>query len=101
LFKLIRSDLKTVPAVYQRRKENNIMTTKSEFIVNEALTMSPDERARIARCLIQSLEEPCSENVDEQWIQFAQKRFEELEAGSVSPTTWEEIKKNIGNRKNA
>ena len=71
------------------------MITKSEFILNEALSMSPIERARIAHCLIHSLEEPSSESVDEQWIQLAQKRLEELEDGSVQTVSWEEIKKKV------
>ncbi len=70
------------------------MTTKSEFILNEALSMSPDERVRIARCLIQR-EAPSVENVDEQWIQLAQMRLAELEDGSVQPVSWEEIKKKV------
>jgi putative addiction module component (TIGR02574 family) len=78
-----------------KKQEVIIMTTKSEFILNEALTMSPDERARIARCLIQSLEEPCVEDVDEKWIQLAQKRLEELENGSVQAASWDEIKKKV------
>ena len=71
------------------------MTTKSEFILNEALSMSPAERARIAHCLIYSLEEPKAESVDTQWIQLAQKRLEELESGTVKPVSWEEIKKKV------
>jgi len=46
------------------------MTTKSEFILSEALSMSPIERARIAHCLIYSLEKPKAESVDAQWIQL-------------------------------
>ncbi len=72
------------------------MTTKSEFLLGEALSMSPDERARLARCLIQSLEKaPSVENIDEQWIRLAQKRLAELEDGSVQPLTWEEIKEEV------
>jgi len=71
------------------------MTTKSEFILNHALSMSPAERARIAHCLIYSLEEPAEGNVDEQWIQLAQKRLKELETGKVQPVSWDEIKKMV------
>ncbi|MGD9973467.1 MAG: addiction module protein [Desulfatirhabdiaceae bacterium] len=71
------------------------MTTKLDVILNEAMAMTPDERAMIARCLIYSLEESTSENVDAQWIQLAQKRFEELENGSVQPVLWEDIKNNV------
>lgn len=72
------------------------MTTKSQFILNEALSMSPAERARIAHCLIYSLEAPSAESADEQWIQLAQKRLAELEDGSVQPASWEDIKKRSG-----
>jgi putative addiction module component (TIGR02574 family) len=71
------------------------MTTKSEFILNEALTMSPKERARMARCLIQSLESPSNENVDEKWVELAQKRLLEMETGTVKPVSWEKIKRNV------
>ena len=71
------------------------MTAKSEFILNEALTMSPEERARMARCLIQSLESPSSENVDEKWVELARKRLQELESGAVKPVSWETIKKEV------
>ena len=71
------------------------MTTKSEFILNEALSMNSTERARIAHCLIYSLEEPVAESVDAQWIQLAHKRLEELENGSVQPVSWEEVLKKV------
>jgi putative addiction module component (TIGR02574 family) len=71
------------------------MATKSEIILNEALTMSPDVRARMAKCLIQSLESPSIESVDEEWIKLAEKRFLELENGTVKPVSWEEIKRSI------
>lgn len=71
------------------------MTTKSDFILNEALTMSPAERARLAHCLINSLEEPSEENVDDQWILLSQKRLQEIENGLVQPASWEEIKQKV------
>jgi len=71
------------------------MITKSDFILNEALSMTPSERAKIAHCLIYSLEETNYENVDEQWIKLAEKRLAELKNGKVRPLTWEEIKKEL------
>ena len=71
------------------------MTTKPEFILSEALSMSPAEKARIAHCLIYSLEAPKSESVDAQWIQLAQKRLEELDNGMVQPVSSEEIKRKV------
>ena len=59
------------------------------------LPMSPAERARIAHCLIYSLEEPKAESVDAQWIQLAQKRLEELENRTVQAVSGEEIKRKV------
>jgi hypothetical protein len=47
--------------------------------------MSAAEKARIAHCLISSLDQPADENVDAQWIKLTQKRLAELENGSVKP----------------
>jgi len=71
------------------------MTTKADFILNEALSMSPAEKAKIAHCLISSLDQPADENVDAQWIKLAQKRMAELENDSVKPVSWESIKQKI------
>ncbi len=72
-----------------------IIMQKTDFLLNEALTMSPSERARLAHCLISSLEEPANSNVDEQWIKLAEKRLEELEKGDVKSVSWEDVKKKI------
>ena len=57
--------------------------------------MSAAEKARIAHCLISSLDQPADENVDAQWIKLTQKRLAELENGSVKPVSWESIKQKI------
>lgn len=44
------------------------MLTKTDFLLNEALSMSPSERAKIAHCLISSLDVPEETSVDEAWI---------------------------------
>ncbi len=71
------------------------MATKTDFLLSEALSMSPSERARIAHCLISSLEEPAGQSVDEEWIQLAEKRLSDLENGSVRSVKWEVLKKKI------
>jgi putative addiction module component (TIGR02574 family) len=71
------------------------MTTKADFILNEALSMSPAERAMLAHCLISSLDQPKDKNVDAEWIRLAQKRLVDLENGSVEPVSWESIKQKV------
>jgi len=57
--------------------------------------MSSAERARIAHCLISSLDEPKENSVDEEWIRLTEKRLAELETGNVKPVSWESIKEKI------
>jgi putative addiction module component (TIGR02574 family) len=71
------------------------MTSKANFLLNEALSMSPAERATLAHCLISSLDQPKDENVDAKWIKLAQKRLADLESGGISPVSWESIKNKI------
>ena len=51
--------------------------TKVEFLLNEALSMSPSERAIMAHGLISSIEQPSQENVDTAWLQLAEQRLSE------------------------
>ena len=69
--------------------------TSIEQIIEDAKSLSPKERALLARCLISSLEVVEDENVDEAWSELAKKRYETLKNGSVKATSWEEIKKVI------
>jgi putative addiction module component (TIGR02574 family) len=71
------------------------MTSKAEFILNEALSMSPADRAKLAHCLISSLDQPKDNNVDVEWIKLAQKRLVDLKIGRVKPVSWESIKQQV------
>ena len=71
------------------------MTSKADFILNEALSMSPAERAMLAHCLISSLDQPKDKNVDVEWIKLAQKRLVDLKIGRVKPVSWESIKQKV------
>ena len=73
------------------------MASKVEFLLNEALTMSPSERATIAHCLISSIDEPTEDNVDKEWLKLAEIRLSELENNKVNPVTWDELKRKVRN----
>lgn len=57
--------------------------------------LSSDEKALVAHCLISSLESKHDDNVDKEWADLAQKRFIELESGTVKGISWESIKKEV------
>lgn len=71
------------------------LSSTSESLLEKAMAMSLEERALIARCLIQSLEAPCFQSVEDQWLQLAQQRLTEMECGKVKPVGWDEIKNKI------
>jgi len=71
------------------------MTEKAEFILGEALSVSPEDRAMIAHCLISSLEQSVEENADREWLRLAEKRLSELENNEVKPVSWNELKLKI------
>lgn len=54
--------------------------------------LSSDERALVAHCLISSLETTPENGVDRAWAKLAEKRYSELESGTVEGATWQEIK---------
>ncbi len=68
------------------------MTTKADFILKEALSLSPAERAKLAHCLISSLNQPQGQNNDIEWIELARKRLAELESGNVKSVSWKAVR---------
>ncbi len=71
------------------------MSTALKQVIENIENLSSEEKALVAHCLISSLEVRHDDSVDKAWSQLAQKRFSELESGSVNGVTWAEIKKNI------
>ncbi len=71
------------------------MTSKLETVLSEALTLSPSQRAMLARSLISSIDAPPEEGVEEAWLALARKRLAELDSGEVEPVSWESIKDSI------
>ena len=68
------------------------MPDKMKWILENIKTLSPHEKATLAHCLISSLDDVNEENVDNAWIEIAESRFAQLEAGAVKSVSWEEIK---------
>jgi putative addiction module component (TIGR02574 family) len=71
------------------------MTAKADFILKEALSMSPAERARLAHKLISSLDQPQGKNDDAEWIELARKRLAEFERGNVETVSWKTVKQKV------
>lgn len=52
-------------------------------IINEAMALPADKRAELADMLLQSLHHPADRDIDQQWIQEAEKRYRDIKKGKV------------------
>jgi len=65
-----------------------------ESITNEMLQLNSHDRAKLAETIWESLEEPyifISDISDEEAIDLAKKRDEEIEKGNVTPLSHKEL----------
>ena len=71
------------------------MSAALKQVIENIENLSSDEKALVAHCLISSLEVKHDDSVDEAWGKLAQKRFSELESGSVQGVSWSIIKNKV------
>lgn len=65
---------------------------KIETIENEALRLSPAERAGLARKLLLSLESLNDDEINQAWLVEADRRARELDSGDVKPVSAEVVR---------
>ena len=68
--------------------------TQLESILNKAMSLRPSDRALLAQKLINSLSFD-EDDIEQQWLALAEKRYKELYNQSVKSTGWDEIKSSI------
>ncbi|HEX3068329.1 MAG TPA: addiction module protein [Thermoanaerobaculia bacterium] len=66
---------------------------------SEVFDLPESDRATLAGLLIESLEPPPDPDVDEAWSAVAERRWREIESGSVQTIPWEEVKAKLERRK--
>lgn len=67
------------------------MTRKE--LEKEALSLSADERARLAQKLILSLDDLSGVELEEAWLVEADRRARELDRGEVEPIPADEVRR--------
>ena len=58
---------------------------------DEALRLSPEGRAYLARELLASLDELSEAEIEELWLQEAMRRDQELDSGTAQSSTADEV----------
>jgi Putative addiction module component len=69
----------------------NAMSSKIEDLEAAVLELPEKGRARLARTLLLSLEDPAAESTDQAWIEEAGHRYEEIRRGDVEAQDSDEV----------
>jgi putative addiction module component (TIGR02574 family) len=77
------------------------MSGKAQKVLEEALTLPPEERADVAATLLESLDEQEDEGVEEAWAQEIERRIREVESGAVKTIPWSEARRRLRERLDA
>jgi putative addiction module component (TIGR02574 family) len=70
----------------------------NEELLQAALALSLDERAKLARELIASLDDPPDADAQEAWALEIARRTREIQDGSVDGVSWTEAEKRVTER---
>ncbi len=64
---------------------------EAQELLKKALTLPDKERADMAGSLIDSLDHTVDENAEAAWQEEIVRRLEEVRAGTVKTTSWNEV----------
>jgi putative addiction module component (TIGR02574 family) len=70
-----------------------------DSLLESALTLSPKLRAILAERLLSSLDDPQQSEIDKAWAAEADRRFEEIQSGALTPIPGEEVMKAVQERR--
>jgi len=75
-----------------------VVTSRSTELLQEALTLPPDERAEIAEQLLSSLDSPTVRRIEELWANEAEDRLDAFERGEMKTVPAKDVFGQIGSR---
>jgi len=67
------------------------MSTRFDYIEKEARSLPPEEKAALARILIEDLDTSADKNVERLWIEEAQRRHDAYLKGDLEALPGEEV----------
>ena len=72
------------------------MTSRSSELLQEALALSPDERAEMAERLLSSLDTPLTRRIEDLWADEAESRLDAFERGEIKTVAAKEVFEQMG-----
>ncbi len=67
------------------------MSSTSQKVLSEALTLSPTDRAELVEQLLSSFEQPTNTSIDQLWIAESEERIEAYNRGELSSKSINDI----------
>lgn len=71
------------------------MPHTADDVLTNALSLTAEERGKVAASLIESLDEQVDDGADEAWAAEIRRRLDEIDAGKVELIPWEEARRII------
>ena len=71
------------------------MSHTAEDVLANALSLTAEERGKVAATLIESLDVQADDGADEAWAAEIQRRLDEIDAGKVQLIPWDEARRII------
>ena len=71
------------------------MEAETQELLSRAMHLPEEQRAELAARLIESIDGPAEENVEEAWGREIKRRLDALESGLTRPVPWEEARRRI------
>ncbi len=81
-------------------RNNGGMSTQSEDLLQSALALPDSDRAELAASLIRSLDTQSDDDVDAAWAAEIQRRIESIDNGEVKLIPWDDVMREMRDRKN-
>jgi len=71
------------------------MSERTESVINEALSLSPIERAEVIERLYESMRSDREKEIEQAWAQESERRIELLQSGQESTVLYEQMKREL------
>lgn len=72
--------------------------TKPKSILESALQLPREERARVAREIIASLDDPADQDATAAWLVEVERRLDEVERGTATLVPWATVRRRVVDR---
>lgn len=74
------------------------MPSVFETVANQALSLSAEDRIRLATELLESVEPEASREAEQAWEQEIVRRIAQIDSGNARGRDWEDIKRDFDSR---